>query len=249
MDIGLFVDIFVGIVLLISVGIAFMRGFIREVLTIFGIAGGMLAAYIGGPLLIPFMRGWLSVDESVAEPEMFMGVLSYATLADVLSYVAVFVVFVIILSVISHFIAEFAKNLGLGALDRTLGVVFGLARGVLVLGLLNLLPYYAVPDEQKEEYFGSSKTHVYLDASSAWLSGFLPEDARDDAKAGVAKAEEASEIRKKVEELGVLGDAEEIKENVRDMLEQKNDGYSEEFRDKMDALIEDQIEQPNNFNE
>ena len=59
------VDILVLAVLLISALIAFLRGFIREVLTITGVVGGLAAAYFGGPLLAPLMRGWLGVQEGV----------------------------------------------------------------------------------------------------------------------------------------------------------------------------------------
>ncbi len=242
---GLFIDIFVVLVLLASVGIAFVRGFIREVLTIFGIVGGIAAAYIGGPLLSPTTRGWLGVEEGAENPEKLFGFLPYSMLADILAYGIILIVVVIILSVISHFIAEFVKNIGLGALDRTLGVVFGLARALLVLGLVYLPFYYAATDEQKEEWFSGSKSQVYLEATSGWISGFLPSDVAEKVEDGVEKVEEASEMRKKVEELGVLG----VPEQENGSEEKKTssdgaakDGYSDEFRNKMDELIENQVD-------
>ncbi len=259
MDLGLFVDIFVGLVLLVSVGIAFVRGFIREVLTIFAIVGGIAAAYVGGPLLSPVMRGWLGVEEGVENPEKLFSMIPYPMLADILAYGAILVLFVIILSVISHFIAEFAKNLGLGALDRTLGVVFGIARAVLVLGFLYLPFHVAASDEQKEEWFGASKSQVYLITTAEWMSAYLPKNVEEKMEEGIQQAGEVSGIRKKVQELGILGEpeknaAEEGKQGgdspkASDFPEKK-DGYTDEFRDKMDALFEDKIDNPpSNLNE
>ena len=53
------VDVIAALIMLASIGIAILRGFIREVLTIFGLVGGAVAAYVGGPLLTPTVRGWL----------------------------------------------------------------------------------------------------------------------------------------------------------------------------------------------
>lgn len=250
MAMSLFVDIFVVLVLLASVGIAFVRGFIREVLTIFGIIGGAAIAYVSGPLLTPVTRGWLGVDENAEEPAMLFDTVPYSILADVLAYGLIFIVFVVILSVISHFIAEFVKNIGLGALDRSLGVVFGVVRAVLVLGLMYMLFYYTVSDEQREEWFGESKSFVYLEATSKWMGGFLPADTEQTVKEGVEQIDNVSETRKKLQELDVLQGSESDK-NASDQSSSDNkDGYSKEFRNKMDELIEKQIDQgTGNYNE
>ena len=252
MELGLFVDIFVGLVVLVSVGIAFVRGFIREVLTVFGIVGGMIAAYIGGPLLSPVMRGWLGVEEGVENPEKLLGMIPYPMLADILAYGLILILFVIILSVISHFIAEFAKNLGLGALDRTLGVVFGIARAVLVLGFLYLPFHVAASDDQKEEWFQDSKTQVYLVATAQWMSAYLPKNVEEKMEEGMKQTGEMSDMRKKVQELGILGDPDKKLEKETDedadasKSQDKKDGYTEEFRDKMNELFEDKIDNPPN---
>ncbi len=259
MDLGLFVDIFVGLVVLVSVGIAFVRGFIREVLTVFGIVGGIIAAYIGGPLLSPIIRGWLGVEEGAETHEALFGLVPYPMLADILAYGLILILFVIILSIISHYIAEFARNLGLGALDRSLGVVFGIARAVLVLGLLYLPFHVAVSDEQKEEWFDGSHSSVYLEATAEWMSAYLPKNVEEKMEEGVKQAGDMSEMRKKVQELGVLGEPEKKAEERKDTVggdekapksEDGKDGYTDEFRNKMNELFEDKIDNtPSNTNE
>ncbi len=236
------VDIFVLIVVLVSVLIAFLRGFIREILTIFGIVGGIAASYALSPLLIPSMQGWIGASDD-PDAEKLFGIISYPLLADILSYGAILISFVIILSIISHFIAEFAKNLGLGALDRTLGVVFGLVRAVFVLGLMYLPFFYLAGDEQKDEWFKNSKTQIYLEMSSSFIDGFIPKQVADDVKVGVEKAKDISETRKKLEDMDLL------KRNSDKGVDSKKNGYSPEFRKDMDKLFEHNSDKSPNYNE
>lgn len=236
------IDGIVAVILLISALIAFLRGFIREILTIFGIMGGIAAAYFGGPLLAPYVKDWLGVVEG-EEPEMLFGLVDYATVGNIVAYTALLVVFVVIFSVISHFISEFAKTIGLGAIDRTLGVVFGLVRGILLLGLLYLPFYYLAGPEQEKEWFADSRTHVYMKATSAWIAGFIPQEARETAQEGLQKLEDTSEARKKLEELDLLGTG-GGGENEDEKPEKQNskDGYSEDFRENMNRLFEQSTE-------
>ena len=238
----MFIDIFVLIVVFVSILIAFLRGFIREVLTIFGIGGGIVAAYIGGPILSPLMYGWMGITEVEGEdPEKLFDVLPYPLLADLLSYSAILIVFVLVFSVISHFLAEFAKNIGLGVLDRTLGVVFGFARGVLVLGLLYLPFFYLIDDEQKENWFKDSKTHIYLETASSMVDSFIPKSVEENIQESADTIIDMSETRKKLEEMDLLKTTPEDSDDSQETQEQK-DGYSPEFRQDMDNVFENNID-------
>ncbi len=241
------VDIIVLAVLLISALIAFMRGLIREVLTIAGVIGGLAAAYFGGPLLKPHMRDWFGVVEG-EEPERLMGFLPYDIVADALSYGVIFIAVVIILSVISHFLAEGVRNLGLGAVDRTLGFIFGLLRGVIILGLLYLPVHLFIDDETKEGMFEGSTTQFYLERTAEMIAEWLPEDAIEKAEDGIEEIEEISETRKKLEEIELLkrdGDAPLNSEPAGEDNVEKNEGYNDEFRDNMDQLFQDETESLN----
>lgn len=244
MDMGLIVDIIVGFVVLASVLIAFYRGLIREVLTIFGIGGGLVASYIGGPLLLPITNNLLGVTED-GEVAYLFGILPYPILSFILSYGVVLIAFVIILSIISHFLSEFVKNLGLGALDRTLGIFFGVLRALLVLGLINLIPHYLLGDKQKEEWFENSHTYVYLEKTSEWMASFYPKSDDDkDSESLEQKIDDTtnivSETRKKLEEMDVLSSMDDKDKAVNNDTSSQ-DGYRKEFRNKMDDLIEETI--------
>lgn len=238
------IDLLVIIVLLISAGIAFMRGFIREVLTIAGVVGGLAAAYFGGPLLKPYMRDWFGVEEGV-EPERLFGVLPYDLLADVLSYGLIFIVVVTILSFISHSLAELARRIGLGAIDRSLGFLFGLVRGLLLLGLIYLLPYTFVDKESRDEFMDESKSQVYLEKIAGAMAAYLPEDVEQQAKEAMEQGEEGMNAREKLQQIELLKKDEAQEEaDLKEPSENRN-GYSEEFRDDMDQLIDERSRVPN----
>ncbi|MFK7839486.1 MAG: CvpA family protein [Bdellovibrionales bacterium] len=229
------IDILVLIVLLISAGIAFMRGFIREVLTIAGVVGGLAASYYGGPHLKPHMYGWFGIEEGV-EPERLFDILPYDILADVLSYAAIFIVVVAILSFVSHSLAEFARKVGLGAVDRSLGFLFGLFRAVVLLGLIYLLPYTFIDKESRDGFMEESKSQIYLEYVAKVMSGFLPENVEEQANEVLKQGEGALDARKTLEEIDLLKRDEEPAPNESNS--DNGDGYNDQFRDKMNQLID-----------
>lgn len=247
------IDIVVVAILLISAIIAFARGFIREVLTILGVVGGIAAAYTGGPYAAVYVREWLGVQEGV-EPERLFGMVPYNLVADALAYGGIFIVVVIVLSIISHLLAESVKSLGLGAIDRTFGVVFGLARGALLLGLLYLPVHMLVDQETKIKWFEGSKTFVYLDQTATVLAQYLPEGTQEKAEEEFKKMQDVNSTREKL-----LGKEAEKTEGQPAPAEgqpagqaqpapkdgNNAQGYSDEFREKMDQLIDQKTQKTN----
>jgi membrane protein required for colicin V production len=233
-------------ILLVSAIVAFFRGFIRELLTIMGVVGGAVAALSLGPALSPLMLRWISTPpEPGKEAEKIFGLIPPDQMAAILAYGAIFIVVVIILSVVSHFLSGWAKAIGLGAVDRTFGVFFGLARGALLIALLYLPLLLVMEKDTRDDWFKGSKTHHYVEAGASWLSGFIPEGATDDMK------KKASDVSKQK--------AEEVRERLRDMEMLQPDmpaynsaapqgngtdngeGYGQEQRRDMNELIMDNV--------
>ncbi len=230
------VDIAVIAALLISALIAFLRGFLREVLTIVGVVGGFFAALYGGPVFSGVIRSWMNVNEE--DPGKLFDMIPYPLVADAIAYGSIFVFVVILLSVISYFASGFISSVGLGPVDRTLGVMFGIVRAILLLGLL-YLPFHLLLDERtKEDLFAGSKTFFYVEWTAKKLGELLPEDF-----SSKEKVEEAAEgTREKLQELEILGDKEaeqDSSNNKADNAGEDIEGYSEEQRRRLDELFED----------
>lgn len=224
------IDIGVLLVLLISAGVSFFRGFIREVLTIVGVIGGLLAALMFGKSLAPIVRGWFGIVDG-QEPDKLFDILPMTIVADGCAYVGIFLIVFIILQLFSHFISASAKAVGLGPVDRTLGVFFGLARGLLLLAIL-YLPFNAiVPEENKKSWFEGSVTAIYIQATSNWLASFLPD----------SKEEAISETREKLQDMDILksdGQKSDEPQAIREQSSGNEDGYTEKARENLENLIE-----------
>jgi membrane protein required for colicin V production len=106
-------------ILLISGLIAAYRGFLKETLSVSSWLVAALAAVFFWPVTKPFAR-------ALMEPQI---------LADILALVGVFFLILIPASFVSFRLSEIVRESNVGPLDRSLGFVFGLARGLLVVGL------------------------------------------------------------------------------------------------------------------
>lgn len=242
MTIALLVDVGVILVLLLSAGVSFFRGLIREVLTILGVVGGALAALMFGDSLKSVTSGWYGIKEGVDAGKLF-DVVPMELVADLTAYGVVFIGVFLLLQLASHFLASSAHAVGLGPVDRTFGVFFGLARGVLILGLLYLPFHLILPDNNKKEWFDGSQTMFYVESVAEWMASFLPQDGE---VSGVA-----DDARDKLREIDVLGDKRirpEQAQDVQQNTQQKNGsdsqtGYDKQDRGGMDSLL-DQIKNP-----
>lgn len=223
------VDIAVGIIILISAAIAFLRGFIREVLTIAGVVGGVLAAIFLGPKLAPVFRGWFGVENGEKVEKLF-DIIPMDVAADATAYAAIFVIFVIAISVLSHFIASGVKAMGLGPIDRTLGVIFGVVRGFVLLGLFYLPFHLMMKEESKAELFADSRTHYLIQDVAEILSGLLP-DSEDVESVTKEKQDDFRNTLLKQNLLPSTG-----KEPVAEE-KPKEDGYNNQERGEIDALF------------
>jgi len=110
-----FFDIFVIIVICLSALFSMLRGMTREFL---GLAGWIVAVF-AAVVSADFMREKLSVF------------LKVDGLTEILSWALPFVGTVVIWFILASVISPGLKQAGLGALDKWLGIVFGLLRGVL----------------------------------------------------------------------------------------------------------------------
>jgi membrane protein required for colicin V production len=116
-------DIAIAAVLLLSVAWGVWHGFVREVISLAGWVLAFLAANAAaGPL-------GEALPTSVSSPEVRV----------LLAYLVVFVFTLSIATIVGLLLSRVIKAYGLGSLDRTLGGLFGLARGVVVLLALTVL--------------------------------------------------------------------------------------------------------------
>ncbi len=224
------IDIIALCILLISAIISFLRGFIREILTIIGVVGGIIAAFLFGSTLEPSIYSMI-LPENFEEGDKLFDMIPYDLASTIISYGTLFIIVVIILSIISHYLSQSASEYGLGAIDRTLGVIFGIARAILIIGLLYLPVHIFSSDEDRKEWFKDSQSIAYIEMTSNYISSYIPGfDKKEEAKENITK-----EALKKIDML-----KDETKEKTKKEVEKEIEGYKEETREKMDDLFQKQ---------
>ncbi|MGE4313249.1 MAG: CvpA family protein [Pseudobdellovibrionaceae bacterium] len=233
-------DLFIIGVVLISAAVSFFRGLIKEVLTIAGVIGGALAALMFGQSLVPTMENALGVQEGT-ESEKLFGLIPYEYVAVALAYGAIFLSVIILLSVLSHFLTKAAASVGLGPVDRTLGVLFGIARAILLLGILYLPLHIMLGDKTKEEWFKDSSLITYVQATSEWMSSFLPDNpdvASDKVHENIKDIKVLNELFPDMEDK-IVKDAPSIDAPSETEAAPLPAPYEKDAREKLESLIEE----------
>jgi membrane protein required for colicin V production len=165
-------DLIIIAILALSALLAFMRGFVREVLSIGAWVGAALATIYGFPLLQPFARKYIEV----------------ALFADIAAGVSIFVVALIILTVLSHALSKNVRGSALGAVDRSLGLLFGLVRGAVLVCLAYLVMAWAIPQEDRPVWIAESRTLPLVQQGADLLLKILPESALKQGEKAVGAA-------------------------------------------------------------
>jgi membrane protein required for colicin V production len=156
------VDLAVLGVLAISALLAFMRGLVREVLGIGAWIGAVVAAIKGLPFARTIVRDWIS------DP----------TWVDPVSFIVVFLITLLVLSLIARAIGRLVRGSVLGGVDRTLGLVFGLARGAALVILAYIIAGMAVSVDHWPDPVLEARALTPAFEGARWVVHQLPEEYR-----------------------------------------------------------------------
>ena len=160
----------IGIVVLSAI-FAFARGFVREALSI--------VAWGGAGAITLYGFNWVYAQ---VEPRVHDRLLS-----QLIAGFGLFVISLIVLTILTGIIARTVRASGLSPIDRTLGFIFGLARGAFLVCLAYLLLAVSLQPSDWPAWLRDAKSEPYLHEGADVLRGFLPESLK--AK-GATAAEE-----------------------------------------------------------
>lgn len=152
-------DIVLIAVMLISGLLAMIRGFMREVLSITAwvlAAGTTLYAY---NKLLPAATAYFNSD-LIAKGAVIGGV---------------FLATLLVVSVITVRISDMVLDSRVGALDRTLGFLFGLARGLIIVVVAFGFFDWLVPEKSQPSWVTEAKSKVFLANTADWLRSMSPD--------------------------------------------------------------------------
>ena len=152
------VDIAIIVILLVSTLIGIFRGFVREILS--------LAAWI-----IAVVVAWTFAEMGAVYLEPYI---SQPPLRVVAAFAGIFVVVLIMLSIVSYLIYKLFALAGITGVDRSLGGLFGVVRGVIVIALLILAGVYI--DFASQPWWQESKLVEYFTPVTDFLLSLMPQD-------------------------------------------------------------------------
>jgi membrane protein required for colicin V production len=164
-------DVAVVVIVLISGAIALVRGLVKEVLAIASWVGAAFATLYGFSYAAPYAR------KAVETPWV----------ADLTAGGVLFIVTLFVLSLISHAISSRVKGSTMGVLDRSLGFVFGLLRGALLISLAYLAFSWVQPVKDQPEWLRAAKTMPLIERGADLIIILIPEKFLD-RKVGDKKA-------------------------------------------------------------
>ena len=153
-------DIILLAVMLISGLLAMIRGFMREILSIGAWGVAAVVTLYSYSRILPVAKQYFNSDAVAA------GV----------SAGGVFLATLLIVSIITARISDMVLDSRVGALDRTLGFLFGLARGLVIVVVAFLFFAWLVPDRSQPEWVRSAKSKLVLQNTGQWLMSMLPDD-------------------------------------------------------------------------
>jgi len=148
-------------VMLISALLAMIRGFMREILSIVAWVVAAVVTILSYSRLVP-----LAKETFKTWPDMVVTVVVVA---------GVFLLTLLIVSVITVRFSDMVLDSRVGALDRTLGFLFGLARGLIIMAVAYWFFSFLVPDRGQPTWVRDAKSRLVLQNTSDWLVSMSPD--------------------------------------------------------------------------
>ncbi len=151
-------------VVALSALFSMVRGFVREVLGVFAWVGALLACLRWYGLAQPYIASVL--------PGNLKHFAIYGAMA------VVFLVALIVLSLISGLIGGLVRDSSLSGLDHSLGIVFGVARGAVLVFLAYIALGLAEPASAWPAPVANARFLPLAHEGATWIAGFLPPQYR-----------------------------------------------------------------------
>ena len=153
-------------VLVISIVVSALRGVVREIMSL----GGWIIAFLAANLFAGPLAAHL--------PQLIAG----ETLRALAAFLAIFICALILTALVGMLMSRLVNAVGLGAADKALGALFGLARGMIVILVAALLAGLTSAPRQawwKDSVSGEPLKHTAL-ALKPWLPDSFAQRLRYD---------------------------------------------------------------------
>ena len=152
-------DVLVAAVLVLSAGFAMWRGLVHETFAILEWVAGAYVALRFTPSFVPLVGDFISP----------------AWLRYTIVFIGTFLIVFIPLSFLSHRLEEAVRRSEIGPVDRALGLVFGIARGLVIVGFAYIAYAALVPQADRPATLTRAWSYPLIQNVSAVLIDLVPD--------------------------------------------------------------------------
>jgi len=128
-------DVVVLLVILASSLLSLLRGFIREFFSLFAWLGAGLITFLYFSKAATLLGGYFESK----------------TAAKIIAIVGIYIVSLILIHIVNVIILDFAREVRLGMIDRTLGLAFGFVRGLIIVSIIHFAIMTKAEGENRPE--------------------------------------------------------------------------------------------------
>jgi membrane protein required for colicin V production len=141
----------------ISVVISLLRGFVREAIS--------LAALLAGI--------WMAVGYAEYFSKLMSDYISLPSARIAIAAALLFIIALLAGALINYLAGQLVRKSGLSGTDRMIGVLFGVARGVVIVALLVLMA--GLTPLPRDPWWHESVFIGHIQPMAEWIKGVLPE--------------------------------------------------------------------------
>lgn len=178
-------DIAVIGLLLLSAIVAYSRGFVREVLSLLAWVGAVVVTVYAFEMVRPYVRQVIPI-------ELF---------ANVATALGIFTVTLIVFSIVGGRIAAAVGRSGHGAVDKSMGFLFGLVRGGLLVTIAYLVVTWVIPWDEQPDWLREARTTPLIREAAGEIEAIIPAGFGMQGRAIADRAERRSREAAETEEL------------------------------------------------
>ncbi len=151
-------DIAILAVILVSTLISLVRGFVKESIS--------LATWLAA--------GFIAMSYYLVLADYLKPYIESPTISQAAAFGALFIATLIVGAIINFMISQLVSKTGLSGTDKLLGMIFGAARGVLIVAMIVL--FAGLTPMPQESWWQQSQLVDYFQQVAQWIQQYMPQD-------------------------------------------------------------------------
>lgn len=152
------IDIIIVLIVVLSAVISSIRGFAREALSLFG-------------WILAF---WVSLSFSGGLSHMFADSIADPILRLIIAFLILFIASLIVTTIMNYFVIQLVERTGMTGADRSIGIVFGVLRGILIVTAMVM--FSGLTPFPQTSSWDNSFLLYYFEGFAVWLRDLMPAD-------------------------------------------------------------------------